>query len=428
VSVSRFSLLLCSLVFSSIIVSAGPLVARADVLLYDSGATVPANGTGSFNNLAGTAVVAGTLGYVNVALASTVGGENTNFAYYLFDPTNTFAVDCRTATTTGAALGAQSGFSPASTIPVVSINFTGTQCDVVMGAAINVNGFSDLNVYAVGTAAGTQIFSFWQGDAPDLSTRIIETIPGAGSTIATSTIGTVGAEVNINASDFSDSGFRDWRILQSLILPNGAGQDLATSLIVTYVSDSGITSTSTTKFANGSTISFEQIGRYSLRTDFQRPRTDFLSFIPGFYWQTMDSTTTVFTVSTTTNAQKLFDQFTQDMQNFSSNASSTISLGQCLALSIAGCFSYMFVPNTQTLAQFTDLGAELGNKPPFGYWGAVRDLLATSTASTTPAGYLLGASAVYSWFAVFILGLGSVINLVLIVFIFKRISMWDWHQ
>jgi len=263
---------------------------------------------------------------------------------------------------------------------------------------------------------------------PDSSTRIVSVTPANGTTVATSTSGTIGATIHVNPSEWVNSGF-DWYVQVQVVAQNvfntqpGASPSLVGKTYRFPISAEGYASFSTT-------TDISSIGDYTVVTQIRKPTN--LSNILGFFGFGSNSgvlaaTTTVFTAATSTASDLLFKNYNKQLADFTNSASTTLSLSQCLELSIGGCFSYMFVPDTAVVSQFSGLGADLGRKPPFGYWGLVKDVLATSTASTTPSAYLLGAESVGVWFAAFIFGLGSIIMLSVAVWIFKRLSAWDWH-
>lgn len=98
--------------------------------------------------------------------------------------------------------------------------------------------------------------------------------------------------------------------------------------------------------------------------------------------------------------------------------------------SVSGCFtglsSYLFVPSSASLQQFTDLKAKIQNKPPFGYFtiitNGLSDITATSTATTT-----VDEIAIPSFLSTMIFNpiktaLNVLLWFILLVFLFNRIK------
>jgi len=281
----------------------------------------------------------------------------------------------------------------------------------------------------------TNFYGFIQngGTSPFLSdTRIVSTVPYAQQVVPTSTAATLGTSVFINAEDWTNSNF-DWFVRirlttgsQVTTQPNGVVTLPPNLAQRTY--DFPITTSGGHFFSTTTDLSYN--GRYTVVTSIRRPTT--IGNILGFFGFGSDygvvvSTTTSFVASTTNARDDIFEDLAESALDYLDNASSTLSISDCGSLfNIGQCLLYFVQPNPQSISQFSGLGDDLSRKPPFGYWTAIKDILATSTASTTPNITMFGAATVVTWLAVLIAGIANIILLMVAIYIFQRIAHLDW--
>jgi len=99
-------------------------------------------------------------------------------------------------------------------------------------------------------------------------------------------------------------------------------------------------------------------------------------------------------------------------------------------------FAYLFTPRAQTLTDFTDFFSTISNKPPFGYYGAMKDAFSTissSTAATSSSSYVVAAAAaapiIYgSFFDDWNFYLSMILYLLLGIYVLLRIAHFDFHS
>jgi len=280
-------------------------------------------------------------------------------------------------------------------------------------------------------AGGSEFYGYIQngGTPPDgnVNTRIITVTPPNGTTVATSSAVTIGTEVYLSLNDYLNGG--NWSAQIELLQNNffdvqvGASPSLFTEVFRWSLAP-GYTELSTT-------TEIMTVGSYTLRTTIRKSSVigsvlDFFGF--GSSFGVVVSTTTQFYAARPSQFDVLSSTTRQALIDFSENASSTATLADCGNLfNISQCVAYFVQPSAGSISQYSDLGEDLSRKPPFGYWTLAKDMLSTTTASTTPGIALQGASAVAEWFAVLILGISNLILLVAAVWMFQRISLWDWH-
>jgi len=283
-------------------------------------------------------------------------------------------------------------------------------------------------------AAGTQFYGeITKGEVTlDHTTRIIESLPVNGSVVATTTTGTIGATVWVNGDDWATAGFNDWQITARIISPGTEfGGGVTQPPVTIPITDSGLSAVSTTTYENGNTISFQQQGVYQVQYLLQKPAGGLLNYLLGIRWDTVAASSTRFVAGTSTAAEDLFSQLSDNIAGFSSEASSTLTVLGCFTFDIGKCLIYIFQPDRvagySDLLSFQNFPDRLSKKPPFGYWTQATALLSTTTASTTPPVYFLGAAAVAEWLTVLVGGISNIILLLLAIWIFQRISYWDWH-
>jgi len=99
-------------------------------------------------------------------------------------------------------------------------------------------------------------------------------------------------------------------------------------------------------------------------------------------------------------------------------------------------FAYLFTPRAQTLTDFTDFFSTISSKPPFGYYGAMKDAFSTissSTAATSSSSYVVAAAAaapiIYgSFFDDWNFYLSMILYLLLGIYVLLRIAHFDFHS
>lgn len=256
--------------------------------------------------------------------------------------------------------------------------------------------------------------------------RILSVAPISGSTLATSTSGSYTATVSINPDDRAATGYQTpWRV-QANVIASAVSRPVVN---ISYLG-SGIISSSTSYYANGNAIDFNSIGIYTVRWQLQKPTTGFFDFLFGNTYDTVDSTTTTFIVSTTTAAENFFRGLRESASAFVSNASSTLSWDSCVHLAIIDCVQYLFVPSGESFSQFDDI--DITHKPPIGYFFASKDIFATTTASTTvnTGGQDSLTFYVFGWignmFRPLTSIIGDIVMLIIAIWLFTRITRWDW--
>lgn len=283
--------------------------------------------------------------------------------------------------------------------------------------------------YTLGTLGGSAFLVLTTNNDPiqDRVTHITALVPASGSTVGTSSVGTLGATGYITSQDWFNVNQPLWRVKYILTPPDILGINPLSYTAYTYISTPLFFSTTTQNFFDGQSIGFMNIGRYTLSAQLQQKTSGFFANLLGNTWQTVDATTTQFTISTTTATQKFLDQQKKAFSN--SDASSTVSLADCLKFDIGDCARYLVIPSQESFTAFDDLN--ITRKPPLGYFFAVKDLFATSTASTTPDSnvpsvFFFVTIYVSSWFDPILTPIGDVILLLLAIWILHRISNWEW--
>jgi len=203
--------------------------------------------------------------------------------------------------------------------------------------------------------------------------------------------------------------------------------DSLASLFSSLITSPGFFSTSTSVYVSGQPIIFSEIGRYSMTTNLQKPTPGFFNSILGATWETVDSTTTVFTLATATPAQQAAAAGAVAQAARCSIATSTsYSIWSCVNDGISSCVAQLFVPCDSSFQQFDDI--DITKKPPLGYFTSVSGVFATSSSATTTPVALVGAAFVSTSLGSLIAGLGDIVLLVVAIWIFVRIAYWDWHQ
>jgi len=270
------------------------------------------------------------------------------------------------------------------------------------------------------------------GDGP---TRIVATVPRDGTTVATSSAVTLGATIVVNTADWTaalSSNAGRWQVVQRLTSGAyhvtgsfGTAGTVIDSRTFTYpITTSGISVFSTT-------TSILAQGQYTLVTEIQKQPT-LVGNILGFFGLNQQavivSTTTHFLAATSTTAD-VFYRNGSISNDLITNASTTAA--DCLTLALTDCLSYLFRPNPSSWQQFDAI--DITHKPPLGYFFAVSDALSTTSASTTPSGaipavFLVVTTEIGSWFGAMLGLLTDIILTALAVWIFVRMSKWDWQQ
>jgi hypothetical protein len=106
-------------------------------------------------------------------------------------------------------------------------------------------------------------------------------------------------------------------------------------------------------------------------------------------------------------------------------SSPNVSITDCFGTNLAQCTSWLFTPSALTVSNYSQLGTILTNKPPFGYFPLLQNILGgatTSVASTT----LVGIGTVAGAFAPLRLGLSAVLYLALLLWLFHRLRKFQF--
>lgn len=230
----------------------------------------------------------------------------------------------------------------------------------------------------------------------DTSTRIISVSPSNGSTHATSSSLTVGAEGWVNEDDFVDDTKLKINIKNNaqnaynLVGPSFAVGETSVlpDQIVNKTFEWDITASD--DFDLSTTTTITQIGVYTMRSEITVPR--FTLFSWSFFPKTLVATTTQFKMGTSTSYDVMSDNINTSIANLFEEASSanctidwTTAFG---VLDIGDCVKFLFVFSTENVWNtlndilFSETGGLL-RRAPWGYATRAVDIFFGDVASST---------------------------------------------
>lgn len=174
--------------------------------------------------------------------------------------------------------------------------------------------------------------------------------------------------------------------------------------------------------SSSTTMGFTKTGIYQMYTTLRKPSTffGFQSFFGlfNFGFDSLYSTTTLFTVGTSTALDRLLASVgSAGLTGTTTEA----TMNSCIPIpgyfSLSDCVYTLFVPSTRP--DFESTFGAVAAKPPFGYFTAFSNLLknaTTSTASTTPFGMEVMANIL------------SPIRTGLSLILWFALGMWIFHR
>ncbi len=250
------------------------------------------------------------------------------------------------------------------------------------------NGGAATDIPNVGTIAfsidddSTPVFP----DPNTDGTHIIYNVPDDEQTIATSTTATVGAEVNVTETDFSEGMYlRVKYVLQGKSQVAVADfNDVFTTIDIPIDSDGDFTYSTTTPILQG--------GRYTMITEIHQP-DGILSNILNFFGLSslagsgvLDNKTTTFIAAAPNNFDDIMEQ--AGIQFGAAAASSTASFGACVptgGFDVVTCIGLLFVPTAYDLANILErTKAQILSKMPWGYFTRFMTIITSTATSTVP--------------------------------------------
>jgi len=307
---------------------------------------------------------------------------------------------------------------------------------------VSVLNFARVGFYASTDCTGTQPVGLWLAGDNDgypysvwttdgsTGTRIITVSPYDGEVVATSSPETallIGGTGFITDSDY-------YARSQHPIFNVQVKKATFSSAIYRLFNDYGTTETQRTwevtspgdfDFITNASSTYAE-GLYTLTASIKQPT--FSLFGINLAAQTLVSTSSTFVIGSLTNRDLAWLASQQAAEDFENTASSTATGSDCLSFNIALCVQYLFLPSGNSGNSVTVAFEEIKRKPPFGYFTLISNALSTTTvSSTSPLAYVQGAPVIATMFSVLIGGLGTILFLMLAVFLFRRISLWDWH-
>jgi len=122
------------------------------------------------------------------------------------------------------------------------------------------------------------------------------------------------------------------------------------------------------------------------------------------------------------------------LNNIGSQSDCQASTG-VVGYNLCKVFAFLFSPNPRTFTDYADFFQTIERKPPFGYYGAMKDAFgtfSTTTTATSSSAYIMLAAAaapeIYgTFFDQWNLDLSIILYLMLGVYIMVRITKFDFH-
>lgn len=265
------------------------------------------------------------------------------------------------------------------------------------------------------------------GGSNDSTTRVVDSIPGNGSTISTSSLPTIGGTYFLNQNDFlTDTSAWSlqvtvtWNKIQ--VNQYGAANSLfKLDYSFPLAVSNQIYSVSTTGPALDPGVYSEKVS--IKKNTWGSSVLSFLTF--GFYDATVvDTKTFTFTVGTTSPYDVMLYTQDQALQDYYNNATSSSSFTDCLGFHLDKCVYYLFLPPTQDSIEFQQLADQMQHKPPFGYIAVGVNLIGIVSSSSTTTLPVFGGTTT----SLFRDTISYALWLLFGFWMFNRIRMWDWQQ
>jgi len=173
---------------------------------------------------------------------------------------------------------------------------------------------------------------------------------------------------------------------------------------------------------------FNKVGVHTLTATINRPYKVLGLNVP-FLTQELDRKTVQFTVEAPSSFDTIVAGITGVTGNFGSSTASTTP-ADCNLLRISDCVTLLFVPNPDSLAyvQWSLIQQQLMRKPPLGYYYLVSSQLASTSSSTENYAVVPGIAAIGAILTPIRIGIAVILWFLLLVYIFKRFSHWDFQS
>jgi len=236
-------------------------------------------------------------------------------------------------------------------------------------------------------ATGTPVVIGGAG-VPQL-TSIVSVTPANGTTIATSTTATIGADVYISPSQYNSSEYVEIAFIRNQDLQSTGGSPALLTTTFDFPVASGVNIVSTT-------TDLETTGQYNMTTSLKQ--TSLTESILNFFGfgqvgnlfdnSTLIATSTTFIVGAPT-AYDIFEASTTNSIN-DFIASSSIPVSACDPISgsfsLTGCMGLLFTWQTAPMnAEMTTLQKTLFSYAPWGYVTRTMTILTSGATTTIPA-------------------------------------------
>lgn len=268
-------------------------------------------------------------------------------------------------------------------------------------------------------------------------TRIISTVPDDKQVVSSTTAVNLSANGWLNSADVVEGS-------QSLSHGLSVGwyiQSIPVSVAGCFVSIcqtirqplTAIVATTSQSFLETTTTPALPRGLYVMDTSINKANTvlGFDSFFGlfDFGYTTLATKRTTFVVGTTTASENYFlDRVSQPI-NVLNATSTAAALTSCLPVpayfDVRDCVKVLFYPSYQYSA--STQWSQISSRPPFSYWTDITTQLKDATTTATSTFSLIGAGFVATTFSTLINGLAYILWLLLLVWLFKRLSKWEFQ-